>query len=182
MHALTDQPLSVALGGSIAYFGIDNGILAYDLSDPEIPIHVGTFALSGVERIFTSGDEMFISNGVGGSSVSIVDSSDPSSMSALSTVTHPVGARARDIVRGGDLLFIGVDTGNVYVYDISELGSPVLLNTLNYSDPVYGIALNGVRLFAATSGGGAFITDISDIMNPSVIGSLGTDDSTGVRV
>ncbi|MCA9275757.1 MAG: hypothetical protein KDA29_07010 [Phycisphaerales bacterium] len=182
MHELDNLPRSVALSGQVAFFGNDQGIVAYSVSNPESPLELGSLSGSQVALMEPSGNELFVSTGVGGATLGVIDISNPSGMSVMSTFVDPSLTRILSIARDGDVLYVGSDNGTVMVLDISDLGSPIEIAMLSLAGSVGGLDVEGDRLYAASNPGGTSIFDISDVMNPVLLGSFGNDDATGVEV
>jgi hypothetical protein len=114
----------VALAGDTLYYLNANGPSSVDLSDLENPLPLTTdLVLPGADdSLLLSGSQLYVTqNGAG---FSIVDASDPSALTELSSVE--VGTGGNDLVLLGPSLFVAHADG-IQVFDASDASDPVPL-------------------------------------------------------
>ncbi len=180
-HELSNIPRSVAIDGSSLYFGNDAGIIAFDMTDPNNPVELSSLANSSVRLMTPIGDELYISTGLGGATLGIVDISNPASISMISTFAIPGLDQILSIARSGNTLYVGTWNGNIVVLDVSNLLSPSLVTTLNLGSGVR-VTVDGDRLFACWNGGGTSVFDITDPSNPTFVSNFGVTDANRVVI
>lgn len=182
MHQLDAAPTCTAISGSVAFFGSNQGVIAYDLSNPSAPVELDSLATSTPAYLVPSGDELIMGMGSGGATLGIVDISDPSNMTLLSDYTNGSLDRIEAVARDGHVLFVGSGNGTVMALNISNPSHPTAIQTYNFGDPVKSLEIEGDRLYMASNQDGVEVYDISNPSSISLIGSFGPTDATGVEV
>lgn len=181
-HQLSNIPRSVAIDGSSLYFGNDSGIIAFGMTDPLNPVELSSLASSSVRLLTPIGDELFISTGLGGATLGIVDISNPASISMTSTFAIPGLDQIASIARSGDTLLVRTHNDDIVVLDVSDLSNPSLVTTLNIGSNLRAIEVDGDRLYMCSNGGGTSVFDIHDITNPILLGNFGHADASGIQL
>lgn len=156
----------VVLGNSAAIASSDNGseLQIVNISNPAIPTLVGTLDLSGNnDGSAIGGTDTNVMIGRADGTVAIANISIPAAPTLTSTYAGSGGA-INDISLGnnGNYMFLATSAGTAefQVVDISNLGSPSLLGSLNLANPLNGIFYdtNFDRAFAASQ------TDTSELI------------------
>lgn len=181
-HELSNIPRSVAIDGSSLYIGNDSGIIAFDMTDPHNPVELSSLAHSSVRLMTPIGDELYISTGLGGATLGIVDISNPASISLTSTFAIPGLDQIASIARSGDTLLVRTYNDDIVVLDVSDLSNPSLVTTLTIGNNLRAVEVDGDRLYMCSNGGGTSVFDIHDVTNPTLLGSFGHADASGIQL
>lgn len=184
--------------GHYAYIGSErrNGVLIYDISNPDAPVLVSYYAPSNSLDM----EDVKVSNGIGyfadnmGSGLHIVDVSDPANPALLTQITSANGGydNTHKIAVWQNFLFIPQNLtapALIKVFDVSNPALPVLKTTITATDPKWindiDIQTNSAGktlMYTAGWGGKCDIWDITSIATQSatLLGSFsaGIDGSS----
>lgn len=161
----------VALSGNLAFVVNQSwpepGELAiHDLSDPDLPVRIGTLALPhGNEEVLVAGD-LVICRTMG--AFTICDVSDPADP-RLASVTF---CSALGIGLNGNDLYVGRLQGGFEIYDISDPTQPQRRGFFRTLGLTTRFAFDGDIVYASDYLHGCQIVDMSDISRPVWVGSL----------
>jgi hypothetical protein len=124
----------VVVQGGIAYiiegFPVTLGrdLICVDVTDPSAPVELGSLLTPGFpQELLVDGDLAFIPDASQG--LQVVDVSDPTQPSILSSVGSSGGGWCTSAAIYGDYLYVG--QGGIRVYDISTASAPVLVDSLS---------------------------------------------------
>ena len=175
---------TLALSGDLAYLGTaDQGLKIVDISEPSQPTVLHTEPVVGiVSDTYTSGSLVLFTSNQSSPRQGwfyILDASDPSDPTLLTQY------RTRDMACGLDVrdnvAFIGDDDDGLTILDISNLSSPVQLDTYHIWN-LQRIRINSNGTVAAVSESST--TDprihLFDISNPSSVSVITAIDNTGL--
>ena len=173
---LVPGPEYVALRGQHVFaagHGYAVGVYAVDVSVPTAPVEVGYLSVTeGTQFIITHGDLLVVQRHLA-DVVDIIDASDPTAMSVLSSVPMDGQAFVSD---GGNLVYARTRT-RLEIWDLTDPVWPTLRGTVDLPDfaASTSMALHGTSLLLAP---GATITtvtavDVADPDNPVVAESFG---------
>ncbi|MHA1601939.1 MAG: LVIVD repeat-containing protein [Promethearchaeota archaeon] len=90
---------------------------------------------------------------------------------------------AQTLTIENNMAFIADDLGNMRIIDISDLSNPIILGefSLNDSDPIKEIIVNGTTAYLAAQSKGFISVDIHDPSNPSQL-DLYNGNIDGIRI
>ena len=182
------QIRSVALDGTTAYVGKDDGIVALDVSDPAAITRVGTldFGAGGSgQSILIDGQTAWVGNRYHG--VRVVDVSDPAAMTE-ETLIENGGFSFKVTVEGGIAYVVDL-IGQLRLIDLSDPANPTELGRVRGLDSPHRVDVVGEVAYVAHQGsfdepaGRVTQIDVSDPANPTVIEVTPlTDSANGVDV
>ncbi len=164
----------VEIQGNIAYVGTANELIAVNVSDPASPMVVGSLlggpALPGILSIPSSLEllnQYAIVTYLTGDILTI-DISDPSHLSLVNLL--PLESRPTSILDThiiGSFLYAASEIDGIYIYDISNPITPILIDRYKPQDPTFRpFRLSGFgNSLIVTSGSEAFLLDVSDPNN-----------------
>lgn len=176
--------------GNYAYIGSErrNGVLIYDISNPDAPIRASYYAPSNSADM----EDIKVANGIGyfasnlGGGLHIVDVSKPANPQLLGRISSANGGydSVHKVALWKNFVFIPNNGKSpaILVFDVSNPANPVLFKTIMSKDPKWvndmDIQDNGagsVRLYTAGWGGKCDIWDITNIASaaPVLLGSFG---------
>ncbi|TNF25669.1 MAG: DUF4215 domain-containing protein [Deltaproteobacteria bacterium] len=181
--------LNVVEGESgLAYIAIGVGFAIRDVSDPDHPIELGRWLTGGTQTCDTvavHGTTVYVSCGTDG--VFIIDASDPLSLVYLGVIdigAIVVGGVPVSLVIVGDALYIGLAGGDVLVFDIHVVGTPVYRTTIVGPGGGVGLIrlyLDGLTLYVGYSDGTVGVYGLIDLYAPAFV-RLVTGFHVGIAV
>ncbi|GAC1693026.1 MAG: hypothetical protein NVS9B5_35450 [Terriglobales bacterium] len=175
--------------GNYAYIGSErrNGVLIYDISNPDAPILASYYAPSNSPDM----EDIKVANGIGyfasnlGGGLHIVDVSNPANPQLLSRISSANGGydSVHKVVVWQNFVFIPNNGKSpaILVFDVSNPSNPIFFTTIMSTDSKWvndmDIQSNGagsVRLYTAGWGGKCDIWDITNIASnaPTLLGSF----------
>lgn len=158
----------------------DNSLRIIDISDPTTPTIIGGLKddsnFTGANSIYIVGKYAYFTAS-SGQSLQIVDVSDPTTPVRRGGVSLAAGeASTTGVIVAGDYAYVGGDDYRVYVVDITDAATPVLVATRFNAliDVCQNIVLSGKYVYVSCYASDSLqIIDISGIKAPSAsIGSL----------
>ncbi len=169
--------VAVDLASGLAFVaGGSAGLLVIDVSDPSVPVLVGTADTAGTAiEVVVSEGVAYVADDSGG--LVIVDVAVPSA--PIVTATVATGGRALDVAAGGGLAFVASGTTGLAVVDVLDPAAPQLL--AQYLPPSGGSARAVARrasdgLVAVATLAGSEVTlallDVTNGATPQLVGSL----------
>jgi hypothetical protein len=180
----TDASASTGVGGSLARFTIASGhlymvdhssIQVYSLANPGKPGFIKSVSVGfGIETIFPYADQLFIGSQVGMFIYSISDAANPRLMGKALHLRacDPVVANdthAFVTLRGGTPC--GTATDGLYIYDIKNTLSPVLIKQVNLPSPA-GLGLKESTLYVCLKESGMTVLNVAEPLNPKELMKL----------
>lgn len=108
-------------------FGVHNrGIVVYDVSSPDNPVILGNYPSNKDYRgMEASGSYLYLG---GDDGLTILNVSNPASITQAATINQHVGNTSLDIAVEGNYAFVAV-SGYIDIYNISNPSSPVFVST-----------------------------------------------------
>ena len=171
---------ATGVGGSLSRFtivgnylyAVDNHFLySYDISNGNNPVKTNTSSINfDIETIYPFNNRLFIGTRTG---LYIYSLDTPSAPSRISEARH---ARSCDpVVANDSIAFVtlkgssscGPAESGLYVHNIKNIFTPLLIKTLPMSNPE-GLALNGTTLYICCNNDGLRVVDVSDPSTPVV--------------
>jgi Tfp pilus assembly protein PilV len=146
-----------------------------DVSDNTLPVLNDSYQIDGITKSITITDnQVIVSTEDDTKELIILDILDPNNIGLDEEIDLQGNLYADLLNIEGDTLFLTREGGDVEVYDISDLSSPVLKDSHLYGSLIYDIQLSGNYLFI---GGDKIdeeltIIDITDIATLIEVGKL----------
>src|SRR5688572_19667330 len=175
-----DASSGTGKGGSLARFTITgnylyladwNSLRVFDISNPLLPIEKPQIPIGfGIETIFPYKNKLFIGAATG---MYVYSIADPAAPVKLSSVMH---MRSCDPVVSNDTISYVTLRGNncgpaesgLYIYDIKNISSPLLLKPLPLSSP-YGLGLVDSVVFVCRGSNGLTAVNVKTPSDPKII-------------
>lgn len=150
----------------------NNGLISYDIEQPDNPIISGTLPLNGVAwRLDISGDKMFIARGKDG--LSGVDISNPTApILSFNKYTEMV---VLDVATQGNATMAATAKNGVIFLDTSDLNNPKHLQQMALRGNFQTLTIKQNYLYVAGKDGKKgilYIIDINNIRQPKKIASI----------
>ena len=195
----SSNAMDIVVSGNNAYLvtrstGGNPGYELYsiDISNPSSPVlQDGINIGAGVTGIDINGNYLYLATDNNSSEIWIVDASDPSNLSTVSTINLTGNTDANTVLIEGNILYVGREkisrSGEFYIIDVSDPLSPVFLNGNGYeiNDIVNDIFIYDNKAFLATENTSAEfqVLNITDKSSPTLIGYKNlSSDATAVVV
>jgi len=159
---------AVLLDGDLAYVAADyRGLKVVDVSDPTVPVVVGTGETCDAYELDRRGSTVFVACGSGG--LGVVDVSSPTEPLVLGSLDDVSG----DTVAAADGVVYMTDyaTG-LSVVDVADPAAPSLVSVIPLPRPSHRPTVNGNRLFVPTSRDGVVVLDITNPLVPLEVGRV----------
>ena len=174
-------------GGSLARFTVVNNHLytidnqnlsVFDVTNSGTPVYKSQVNIGfDIEALFPYKDKLFIASRF---AMYIYDISNPEQPVQESQVQHFTGCDP--VVVNDSVAFLTIHGGNtcgssinqLNIYDISNVNSPQLMNSLPMTNP-YGLGLKDSILYVCDNGTGLRILNVKNPRNPIEISTLGSD-------
>jgi hypothetical protein len=163
------------LSGNYLYVVEDANLKTFDVSNPANPILKNTQLIgNNIETIYPYRDNLFIGSQNGMFIYSITNPAFPQYAGSASHVRSCDPVVANDTaafvtLRGGG--FCGAASDGLYIYRITNLLSPVLVQTVDLSTP-YGLGLKDSILFVCRGNNGLAVINIQNINSPVVLQTI----------
>lgn len=179
----------IEIVGKYAYLvDQDDGLLILDISDPTNLIQVGSVDNGSASSITLRGRYAYVGDVTAGA-VDVIDISDPTSPTVISTFVFDPGESPSDMIISGNYLFVAANSLDLAILDLVSSTAPVRVGTS--SNIVLGgssqsIFSSGNYLYIASDDGGDGELNIVDITGAKIsnadVGTLkvGNIESTGV--
>ena len=106
----------------------EDGVLLYSLSNPSNPSYVSTITTENSWAVELSSEYAYVSDE---NNLLIVDIRNLNYPQVLTTID--TGNAIKDISIEGDYLYVALGSDGVSIYDISDVYSPILLDTYDTS-------------------------------------------------
>jgi len=180
---LTGVPTSIYVAGNYAYITSADTVSIFDISNPAIPVEVGSTTYAGSYALTVSGKYAYVASESSGANhgIAILDISNPSSPLVISSYTANC---ARSIALSGRYLFWGnnCDGGGSQALDLLGLGGGSLVTGGGSAvTSIIPMAAKGHYLYTAPNNGTNLkVFDISTVgsdMFPVSTASVGSSPS-----
>jgi len=172
----------VTVLGNYAYVadGYLGGLRVIDVSDPQSPTIVGSVETPDgywAYDVAVAGDYAYLAISDAdypyeGSSLLVIDISDPTSPSIVGTVNTPNDCFA--VAVAGSYAYVADGESGLQVIDISNPTVPVIVGSVNTPGSAREVAVAGSYAYVADGWSGLQVIDISDLQSPSIAGSRDT--------
>lgn len=174
------QARAVAVSGTTAYLGVGAVLQILDISNPWMPVPIGSMAAhQAIENIEVAGEMVYLADGEAG--LCIVDASDPSS---------PVGVGAIDfywdvmsVAVTANTAFVANNADGLRIVDVTDPAHPEEIGSFKPDGLglVWDVAVEGSFAYLATAGyghAGLWVVDISSDTAPEALGFWSSPGST----
>lgn len=157
----------VEIVGNYAYLADDAfGLRIIDISNPLVPALTGVYDTPGIAwDVAVRGGYAFVADGASG--LQIIDVSNPAQPSRVGFLILPGTAKGVDVDMGRRLAVVAAGTKGVYVVNIRDTATPILLGTASGGD-VRDVAVNENYAFLADYSRSFTSVDISNPAAPVV--------------
>ncbi len=169
-----DEPRGLAISGAHAYMANTySGLNVIDITVPDAP-PTGVLMDSTVWPVTLTGNGQYVYvAGYGAENLQVVDASNPLTPVPLGTVGTPgvIG----DMVVVGQHVYAADDSTGLHVVDVSDPEAPQIVEVVDASGEVRGVAANGGYLFASYAESESSLLRVMDISLPSapiIVGSV----------
>ena len=175
----TKKPNGIYKFGDYVYITREEGgaseLLAYHVSDPTNPTEAGTLEFSDdLQEIIVLADYAYIATSIDDKEVVVVDATTPSGLIEVGSYDLPGNNNATSIVGFSNVIILGRDNGEVFLFDVTDPTVPVKhSNNLNVNNAINDMALGNQNQYAlivtAEESDQSYfvIADISDPANPN---------------
>jgi hypothetical protein len=154
------------VSGNYAYCLFENGLMIYDITNPENPsIFSQLYLQDGATDLTIVGNYIYLAVATGG--LEIVDISNPGQPEIIGQWVGQYSAKTVSV--SGNYAFLAEMT-DLKVIDISNPTNPQLISSCRLSGNGYKIAVQGNYAYLAENYYGLEIFDISDPSNPHIHG------------
>jgi hypothetical protein len=173
----------VFVSGNYAYLSdLSDGLRIYDISNPSNTVQVGHFSTNGDS--FTSGT---VTNGyaymAAGTAFDIINVTNPSSPSLMTTRHAGSGAEAFQLDVVGNYVYLAAQAQGLIIFDISNLVSPVMVGQINNNGSATWVRVSGDFAYVANGADGLRVDSITNPASPVNVGHIVTGGFTwGVAV
>lgn len=120
----------------------------------------------------------YVANEKSSTGLTIVNISNPASMSILSNLD--IGGKGRSVTFDGNYAYLGVEKSNagLAIVNVTNPNSPTITSTLNVGDDGNGLAVSGNYLYMGTdqSSNSFKVINITNKSNPTITASLNFND------
>jgi len=182
-----DTANSAGAGGSTARFTISGNYLyvvdhislkAFEISDPLKPVFKSKTDIGiNIETIFPYNDKLFIGSS---SSMYIFSLSKPDYPQQVAKADYIIRMSCDPVVAKESVAYAtlrssgpcGGSQSALVVYNITNMSSPVLVNTISLSTP-YGLGMKDKALYVCEGNSGLRVYDITDMYSPKEVGIIG---------
>jgi hypothetical protein len=178
------QPgLSVLADGGYVYLGRERGkeqeFWVYDVSDPEGVLVHGVLDMEGsIEDSVRYGDYLVVASDDRNQEVKVIDISDPSGPFVAGGYDLPGKSAALACDISGNHLIVGMDTGAVYLLDVSDIADISIVGEYEAGRAVRDISLDRESGIAFIGGDeNKAELQILDISDPAAISQIGVYDA-----
>jgi len=165
----------VAVDGFYVYVAdADNGYLwVIDVSDVVSPDSVDCLAFSPAFPldVAVSGDYAYVARGTSG--LTVVDISDPTSISIVATYNTP--GTATGVAISGNYAFVADGGSGLRILDISNPGNPSSAGSMDTPGYSYDVAVSGDYAYVADGAAGLQVIDTDSLfVGPRLVGNYNT--------
>jgi len=165
-----NDPQNIQVAGRYAYIAHSGSqdLYVVDISGPATPYVVGTLGLSvdGDADLFLSGNYLY-TNTVGG--FNVVDISNPSSPTILTSVTESGATGEAGIYVQGSFLYVNTVDSKMSIYNISNPAQPTLASSTLTGVDARRVVVNGSYAYVSGNSGSWVILDITSSTNPTIV-------------
>lgn len=186
---LNDSQTNGVLSGSYAnmlilddflYMINERELIAYSLKDPSSPVEIHKEELGfGIESMFIRGEVLFIGSASTLYIYSLGTDGIPSQISTTAYQNFRDMCMRDPVVANESTAYVTLstavssdclrsDVNELRLYDIMDLSSPILVNSLEMEQPK-GLGLDGDWLFVCEANDGLKVVDVSDPLDLKVI-------------
>lgn len=158
---------TIIVQNSLAYVGMGNYLVIFDVTDPSLPVRKGYYQLPKEARsISINGNYAYIA--IQDMGLYIIDISNPLSPAYVSQYDTPGNAECINIA--GNIAYIADGEAGLLVIDISNPSVPSLISSIDTPGYAQDIFIHGNSAFLADGSAGVEIIDIS---NPNLLSETG---------
>ncbi len=164
---------SIDIKDQFVYISGNDGFSIVNVQNPEKPVRVGKFLADTSFGLRVNGDLVYLASS---QNLIIVDVNDPSNPSEVGH--YQINGIANTVEAGSNYAYLGASTG-LYIFDVVNPVSPILLAAYGEGKEVRDIVLNGDLLYVGFPDRGVQVIDISNPAVPDLIATI--PDTGGVQ-
>lgn len=162
----------------LLFVGSSNGLVVFDLSDPDYPVEVGLSSIEGgVSDLTLAGNTLYVADRPGG--LQIVDVTNARQPTLRGRLLVGPGL-VKPAVVGSTVIAARWSIPGIHVIDVRDPLNPVRVGGYSTGRDVTSVAAIGSVAFAAERGGGFYLVAL-DISDPSAPGFLSEYQSQGLE-
>jgi len=163
------------------YFGSNDNLTIYDVSDPTAPVELGSYLPTTPFEIQVIDDLAYIAASSMG--LQILNVANPATIPLAGQVPIP-SAQAVQVV--GDLAYVmqaSFDDAMIHVVDVSDPGTASIVGSLPISGRLRDLVVHGTYVYVAKSSSPIEIINVSNPAEPESVGNvLETENNAGLAV
>ncbi|MHB8080062.1 MAG: LVIVD repeat-containing protein [Candidatus Krumholzibacteriia bacterium] len=157
----------MVLDGRLAYLTGYGGTLVEDVSDPEVPVQIGSFP-GGGEALDVAGTLACVVSGESG--LVVVNVGDPAHPAQLGSLALP--GTPQDVVIDGRYAYVACGNAGVQVVNLAVPTAPALVGAVVFTGNCMSLELAGDRVYVAAQHGGLQVIDVTDPLHPAQLGGF----------
>jgi len=163
------DPLSLALLGSVLYVGTQEGLVVLDISNPSSPVKI-TALPTPSSSLAVAGNVLY--DGTTDNRLVVFDITNPKNPAQLNQMNLP--DFPVNMTVAGNLLLVADNTAGLLTFSIAVPSSPVSLSQFQApgSSATNDVAMDGNDALVAATDGGLVIVDLSTPSKPNLVSQI----------
>lgn len=176
---LASPARDLVISGDLAIVHAYDALFLVDVSDPSVPVLLGTFAGEGLAGGGVVSGEIMYATSTESDGVLVLDISDPSEPAAIGAAPTLADPGSMRLI--GDRLFVAT-SGGVELLDVSDRRRPTAIASLRTATRVEDIDVLGDLGFLAMGPRTMWIIDLATLDRTRIIGFKSFDEGSMLRV
>jgi len=170
---LSEYPYNIIVKNDILYVASYSFVTLIDISDVENPTKIGELTIENGDfsKIEAYGNYVYVTSHY--NSIFIVDFSNPQDPKVIGNIRS--FEFITDLYVKDDYLYVSDWNVGVDIFDISDAGSPEVLDKISVETP-RSVFSNDHYLYVSNASNGVYIFDVLDPVSPKVIGTVDLPD------
>ncbi|NHJ46398.1 MAG: hypothetical protein FK733_01300 [Asgard group archaeon] len=174
------EPSATAISGAIGVLAVGlSGLNFINLTDITDPIIISKFLNEGTsyyDIVFDS-DVLYCATSTGLDVLNITD------LDNVVSIGSYVTSEARSIALDNDIIYLPTIDGDLYSIDVTDPTNPVLAHSVDLTNYLFDIVVNGTHAFVTKGTAGMTVVDITTPTSMSIVTTLATPSgSDGVDI
>jgi len=154
-------------GDTVFLADYNEGLRVVDISDPTSPVELDSLETDdGARRVAGYGGRIYVL--LYNDSLLVVN---PATL-GVESVYHFAGDDTYELHAYGDYLFVAASDSTVYILNVSDPTSPLLVGAADFPTWIENVQVRGNYAYLADWDWGLVVVDISDISQPRIVSSL----------